>query len=309
MRGIAFATIVLSLTAVASADFTFDEQSGALTLLENGKPVFVYHSETVKQPEGVANSYARACYIHPLYGLNGKAATQDFPIDHRHHRGVFWAWPECKAGDRRMDVWEMKDVHQHHEEWLAREAGKDKAVLAMRNRWAFDDAPEKAVVREEVHLTTFAAEPQGRAIDFDITVTNVSEGPVTFLGALNKGYGGLCFRPDAGKKPFVFTTAKGECTDDALGFDTPWADVSWNDDDGGTGVAIFEHPSNPAYPFPGWIFRHYGFLGASWPHEQQHLLKPGESFQLRYRLYVHAGNAEKGLVAQHFQDFTNAVQH
>lgn len=308
MRVYLFLTMGLLCAAAASAEFTFDDQNGTLKLLENGKPVLDYRYETVKPPLGVPAHFARACYIHPLYDLNGKIITQDFPIDHFHHRGVFWAWPECKAAGRPMDVWSLTDVHQHHEEWLTREAGKDKAVVAVRNRWAFDDAPDKAIVREEVRFTVQPADEVGRSVDFDIKISNVSDGPVTFLGAKDKGYGGFCFRPDASKRPLVFTTAQGVSPEDALRFDTPWADVSWKSDGADTGVAIFEHSSNPGYPFPGWIFRHYGFLGASWPHEQEHLVKPGESFQLRYRLYIHNGDAEKGQVARHFADFLNTAQ-
>ena len=44
---------------------------------------------------------SRACYIHPLWGLNGEVLTDDFPKDHYHHHGVFWAWPHVEIG--RMD--------------------------------------------------------------------------------------------------------------------------------------------------------------------------------------------------------------
>jgi len=297
----------LLFSVAAMAEFTFEDRDGSLTLLENGKPVYSYRYEMVAPPQGVPAHFSRSCYIHPLYDLNGNVITQDFPIDHFHHRGVFWAWPECKAGERPMDVWALGNVRQRHEEWLARETGTDRAVMAVRNRWAFDADPEKAVVREEVRITAFPSGETGRPLDFDIRLTNVSGDSVTFLGAKNKGYGGFCFRPDAKNKPFVFTTAKGVCPEDALQFDTPWADVSWAKE-GGAGVAIFEHPSNPGYPFPGWIFRHYAFLGASWPHEQEHVLKPGESFQLRYRLYIHAGDAEKGEVERSFRDYTATVE-
>jgi hypothetical protein len=36
--------------------------------------------------------YARNNYFHPVYDLNGNVITEDFPEDHLHHRGIFWAW-------------------------------------------------------------------------------------------------------------------------------------------------------------------------------------------------------------------------
>jgi hypothetical protein len=301
---------VVFLALGAYAEFSLKDDNAHLTVLENGKSVLVYNYARVAPPESVPEHFGRACYIHPLYGLDGDVITQDFPTDHYHHRGVFWAWPECKVGERRMDVWALGDVRQHHEKWLAREAGADKAEIGVQNFWAFDDAPDKPQVREEIRFTVLPADDKGRAIDFYLKLTNVSTETVTFLGAKGKGYGGLCIRPDAGRLPFTFTTASGVCKDDALSFDTPWADVASKVKlDGLTsGIAIFEHPKNPGYPFPGWIFRHYGFLGASWPHEKEHALKPNEFFELRYRLFIHRGTAEEGEVAQRFAEYTASIK-
>jgi hypothetical protein len=136
---------------------------------------------------------------------------------------------------------------------------------------------------------------------------NVAGKEVEFLGSPveNKGYGGLCFRPIKENAPLTFTTATGVVPEDALSCQTPWADCSWKTRGKGhaAGVAIFQNPSNPGYPHPGWIFRHYGFLGASWPHNQEHRLKPGESFRLRYRMYVHKGTAEEAGVPDAFAHY------
>lgn len=289
---------------LAHAAFTIDDDGKALTVVENGKPVLVYHYALVQPPKLVPEKFRRACYIHPLYGLDGEVMTQDFPLDHFHHRGVFWAWPQCTVGGKAMDVWVMDGVRQIHEKWLARDAG-DTAQIAAQNVWVYDDAPDKPKVRETVRFTVQPADETSRAIDFDLKFENVSGEVVTFLGAKDKGYGGFCLRPDAGRKPMTFTTAQGVLKEDALRFDTPWADVSYPVKPNGplSGAAIFEHPSNPEYPFPGWIMRHYSFLGASWPHETTHTMQPGESFELRYRLLVHRGNAEEAKVAEAAQKY------
>lgn len=301
MRTVLISAVILVLAGAAQAAFEFNDDGKSLTVNENGKPVLVYHYTPVAPPEGVDKHFQRACYIHPLYGPDGEVLTQDFPRDHYHHRGLFWAWPECTAAGRRMDVWALDGVRQRHQEWTQKEAGADKAVFGVANIWSFDDAPDKAVVREEVRCTVLPANDKGRLLDFALKFTNVSEGDVTFLGAENKGYGGFCFRPDATRKPMTFTTKDGVCPDDALRYDTPWADISFSNGKGGvSGVTFMQHASNPGYPFPGWIFRHYGFLGASWPHEQTHTLKPGDSFSLQYRVYIHKGAADTAGLADVF---------
>ena len=302
--------VLLFVSLAAHAGFTITDQKGALTLLENKKPVMVYHYESVPAQEGVAANFARACYIHPLYGLDGEIMTDDFPADHRHHRGVFWAWPECTVDGRRLDPWALKDTRQHHEQFLKREADAKKAVISVQNRWAFDDAPDKAIVREEITFTVHPVTKGHRAIDFDMTFTNVSDNVVTFLGAKNKGYGGLCYRPDANsnRQPITFTHSKGEQPqrEDMLRCESPWADLTTQKPTRGvSGVAIFQNAQNPGYPHPGWMMRHYGFLGVSWPHEETYELQPGKSFHLVYRLLIHRGSAKKAGVAKCFEAYAS----
>ncbi|MFO7975254.1 MAG: DUF6807 family protein [Candidatus Hydrogenedentota bacterium] len=300
------------MEAKASAEgFTLEDNGNFLALFENGKPVLAYRYTMVQPPEGVPEKFARMSYIHPLYGLDGDVLTQDFPDDHYHHRGVFWTWPKCTAGDRPMDVWLVDGVRQVFDKWITREATKDAATVAVENVWVFDDDPEPKV-REHIEFVVHPADELGRAIDFYLKFTNVCDDVVTIRGATtaNKGYGGLCYRPDKARKPMHFTTAKGPIEKDQTKYETPWADcTSRVEPDGPTsGVAIFQHPANPGYPHPGWLFRHYGFLGVSYPHNDTLTLNPGDSFDLQYRMYVHCGDAEFARVAECFDAYVEKAK-
>jgi hypothetical protein len=306
MKLLPVALILCSLTA--QAEFAWIDDGKTVTLTEAGKPVFTYHYTMVEPPEGVDPRFRRTAYLHPLYGLHGEVLTEDFPEDHYHHRGVFWAWPECTVGDRRLDVWSMKDARQVHERFLVREVGTDQAVLEVQNAWVFDDSPGEPQIRETVRITTHPAAGGKRALDFTLRFDNVSGKTITFLGAKDKGYGGLCFRPDARRKPMHFMADDGPVAEDQLRYDTPWADVSFERESDGredtpatapqSGVAIIQHPDNPGYPHPGWMFRHYAFLCVAWPHEQTHVLQAGDHFELKYRLLVHDGTAAEANVAK-----------
>ena len=303
----------LLLATTAFAGFTLDDDGKALTILEEGKPVLTYQYGIVDPPGRLINEkFRRGSYIHPLYGLDGEIMTQDFPIDHFHHRGVFWAWPNSSVGDRPIDIWLMDGVRQHHEEWVTREASEERAEIAVTNIWSFDDDPDTPQMREHVRFIIHPADDTARAIDFDLRFENVSGEVFEIHGATtdDKGYGGFCFRPDARRRPLTFTAAQGKLDDDVLRLDTPWMDCSFEiekDKPEISGAAIFQHPGNPGYPHPGWIARHYGFLGVSWPHTEPHTLEPGESFHLRYRLYLHRGNAEDGKVRKAFEKYTQSI--
>ena len=291
MRSLRLAALFVAVMTCATgmAEFAIDETGEQLTIQENGKPVLVYNHGIVEPPPGVdADHYRRSGYIHPLYGVDGEVMTDDFPEDHYHHRGLFWTWPETKVGGVKMDVWTLIGARQKFERWLEKGVTADAVTIGVENGWYFDGDPE-AKVRETIHFTVHPAEATHRAIDFTLRFTNVCQEDVVFEGAKDKGYGGFSFRPSAANKPFTFDTAKGISPEDALSYETPWASIRWNKDGASetSGVAMFQHPTNPGFPHPGWIFRHYAFLGVCWPHEQTHVLKPGDHFELKYRLLVH----------------------
>jgi hypothetical protein len=308
MRSLVWGVVAFGLCATAWAEFALEDDGGRLTIREDGRPVLAYNYAPVAPPDGLdPHRWARACYIHPLYGRDGDVLTQDFPVDHRHHRGVFWAWPHTHAGERRMDVWLHEDCEQRFERWVRREAGVDRAEVEVENAWVFKGNPEP-VVRETVALTVHPADAVGRAIDFRLAFRNVSQQPVSFLGATGKGYGGFCIRPDAERTELRFTSARGPRKEDALYLESPWADQTSRAKPEGpvSGTAVFQHPGNPGYPHPGWILRNYGFLGVSWPHLQTEVLAPGQEVELRYRVYVHRGTAEEAKVAEAFAAYESA---
>lgn len=304
----------IALAAMFQGAFTLEDDGQALTVLEADKPVLVYLYQPGELPRLVRERYKRACYIHPLYGLDGEEMTQDFPIDHFHHRGVFWSWPDSTLGERKINVWALDGARHVHAEFISREADDERAEIAVVNHWVFDDAPDTPVVREEVRIVVSPARENSRDIDFELTFTNVADELFTLRGAEadDKGYGGFCLRPDATRRPMQFTSAQGPQPEDedALVLDTPWVDVSYATAPGGdirSGAAIFQHPENPGYPHNGWILRHYGFLGQSWPHIAGHEMQPGDAVTLRYRLHLHRGDAQTANVAQAFEQYLREV--
>ncbi len=85
---------------------TRDLASGQIEITDEGKPVLRYNYKAVEPgdmldkvaPANRIYTRARSDYIHPLYGLDGEVLTRDWSIDHPHHRGIYWAWPEVDFG-------------------------------------------------------------------------------------------------------------------------------------------------------------------------------------------------------------------
>ncbi len=309
MRSLILNISLILLASSAFAGFTFEpaEKEGFL-LKEGDTPIMVYQDQFTKLPKRVDELFKRMGYFHPVYGLDGEIMTQDFPLDHRHHRGIFWSWPQSLAGDRKINIWEMDDARQHLVAAPKFEEVEGKAHLSLEQAWRWDDTPDKDIVGEHIEVVVHPATDLGRAMDFSITLTNLYDQDLKLMGQTtdNKGYGGFSIRPDAQRKPFIFTATDGVVPEDALEYNTPWADISYPTERKGeklSGAAIFQHGDLPGFPHKGWLFRNYAFLGQSWPHTNPTTLKPGESVTLKYRIYLHRGDAKAGKVAEAYADF------
>ncbi|MGI9428583.1 MAG: DUF6807 family protein [Bythopirellula sp.] len=89
-----------------NAKLTTEKTSEGYWVYEGGHKVLFYQT-AAKSIEG---RWRRANYVHPLFDLDGNEVTEDFPNDHRHHRGVFWAWHQCLVGSRSIgDGWLCTD--------------------------------------------------------------------------------------------------------------------------------------------------------------------------------------------------------
>jgi hypothetical protein len=271
--------MILPLLVGLAVPFAFHETSPAsLQLTENGKPVFVYNHGMMLKP-GAPENRRRSSYIHPLYAPDGTVVTDDFPRDHYHHRGVFWAWPVVMVDGARYSLWDLKGIQDKFVRWIARETRPDSARLALENGWYVG---EKKVLKETVEVVAHAVESDRRTLDFTLAFEAL-ETPVQVAGSpdLQKGYGGFSVR-FAPREKTVILTDKGVEAKDSDRVPHPWAALN--------SLRIDIDPANPAYP-NGWCLRHYGFLGVSFPGLEPYTFEPNRPVVLKYRVTVYSGGS------------------
>jgi len=303
---------VLSRAPAAEPGFAWKPVSDkSLGLWEGGKPVLVYNHGMISKA-GVPARYNRACYVHPLYGLDGEVLTEDFPADHRHHRGIFWAWPGMKVEGRKVQSWIPSGIYYKQERVVRKEATAQAAILEVENGWYVGD---KRVVKETLVITAHPAGANSRAIDFEFTWTALDK-PVTLWGAAGKSYGGFTLRfgqnkdqPNASRrKDTAIITSEGPSKGRDLR-NTPlgWADITGEvaGAPGRSGVAIFVAKDHPDYP-PTWLTRHYGCLCVGWPGVKPKDLEPGKPVRCRYRVWVHRGDADFATLQKAYDEYTKA---
>lgn len=277
--------------------FSLAEAEDGLHLSEQGRPVFVYRHQEQLAP-GVAEKYRRSTYIHPLFDLRGNVISDDFPKDHLHHRGLSWTWAHVGVGGEVHDLWAGEGVRQVFEKWLAQENGPVCATIGVKNAWW---TAQRKIMDEWVWIRVFPANEYGRALDVLVTLKALE--PIQLSGRKEKGYSGFGLRYGP-RQATIITTPQGiEAADSDLKR-FPWADESGKFA-GSTvlsGAAIFQHSSNPSFP-AGWCLRDYGFIGVSWPGVEIIHLEPGQTLTLRFRVWVHDGDAQAGKVPEAYELF------
>jgi hypothetical protein len=290
-----------------NSKFTFKKTTAGVLISEGDSPILFYQKQT-KSKDG---KWARANYVHPLYDLDGRVITEDFPADHGHHRGVFWAWHQVLIDGKQIgDAWECKKF-----QWDVRDVKlkrEDNSVeLAAEVYWLSPDWPGEGqtstpFVKEQTSIRVHRASGDHRFIDFTIRIEALV--PNLKLGGSNnvKGYGGFSPRIRL-NKTMKFVGEKGEIEPIRTAIDAgPWVDVSGDfrepnataiqtDDDSRlrvSGMTMLSHRSIPGFPRP-WILRRASSMqNPVFPGRVPVEVPVGKPLVLKYRLVLHRGPAE-----------------
>jgi hypothetical protein len=237
--------------------------------------------------------------------------TEDFPADHLHHRGIFWAWHQLWVGDKLIgDGWSCEDFLWDVQQVVAHKDGESRLALKAHvvwksPRWTDDSGALKPLVDEKTTIRVHKASGDSRAIDFDTALVALEKEMRLGGSDDEKGYGGFSVRvrlPEgvrfAGEKGAV----QAQTTSVEAG---PWLDVAarYGDGDQLDGVSILCHPSNPGFP-QRWILRDARSMqNPVYPGREPVPLSTTEPLVLRYRLVVHRGEAGADRVNAWFHDY------
>jgi len=264
-------------------------------VITEGKAKVMFYQ---RQHKSLNGKYSRANYIHPLYGLDGEILTEDFPADHLHHRGIFWAWHQVWLGDKRLgDPWSAKDFFWdlYNAEILTVDSQSRALQVHVHWKsplWTDANGEQKAFVKETTTIRVYRAKDDIRNVDFQISLLALEDNVRIGGSEDEKGYGGFTTRirlPEG----LAFTGSKGPVEPKTLSVEAgPWLDFSGNFDKNGkvSGLAILCHNSLPGYP-QRWILRRKGSAqNPVYPGRHPILLSREKPLVLRYRLIIHRGN-------------------
>ena len=97
---------------------------------------------------------------------------------------------------------------------------------------------------------------------------------------------------------------KGSLKNDSTNVPFRWADLSTDK----VGIAIFVAPDHPGFPTT-WLIRngYAGILNPSWPGLEPAVLDPGHPVTLKYRIYIHCGDADSGRVGDAYEQYIATI--
>jgi hypothetical protein len=232
--------------------------------------------------------------------MDGFELTEDFPEDHLHHRGIFWAWHQVIIGDKHIgDAWECRDFIWDVKNVDLVESKADAItfqsdVLWKSNQWTDNEGNLIPFLEETSKIKVYAKIYNYRIVVVEISLVAL-ESDLKIGGSDDeKGYGGFSVRvkmPD----DITFSSTDGEVQPEVTQISAgPWMDISGSlaKDGGKAGIIIMCHPDNPMFP-ETWILRKSGSMqNPVYPGRQPVRISTETPTILKYRLLVYQGDLD-----------------
>jgi hypothetical protein len=283
-----------------------DDPSGFISVRGPDREITRYHT-------GLLAEKHKKPFFYPLLA-EGVNVLREWPVgegrpgeakDHPHHTGLYHAFGEVNG----REYWSKTPIVPR--KILKRESGPAYARIVAENAWG-----EDLVETQDVSILNVGNDA---VIDWTLTL-KAGSAPVVFAKDIKLAKegsfalrlaAGLSEVPAKGAKDFglgLMTDAKGNKGENSIRADrAPWVDYAGEVDGKKVGVAVMNHPSSFRYPTT-WHVRAYGLFAANpWITQGENTLAPGDSLTLRYRVYVHAGDAAQGHVDEVFDGYTHAA--
>jgi hypothetical protein len=271
-----------------------DETSGQLDIREGEHPVLRYNLKTIEPGDILSKIaepnriYARARndYIHPLYGLDGEELTKDWSVDHPHHRGIYWAWPEVDWHGERGDLHALQRVFSRPTGRYELASGPVYAQITAESLWKWED--REPIVRETAVMRAYRSTSQGRCLDLEFTFTALGD-DVALARRGTEHYGGLNIRLSAVTgQEILFHTDPADANPRMA-----WADLSGAFPGGRqpAGITVLQNRENPDYPGDWVKYPELNWFQPTFPASgTRYVLKKDPPLTLRFRLWIHRGN-------------------
>jgi len=279
------------------AFLSMGSQAQINTIVKPGGFLFMDGKDSIcfyqKSPKDKGGEYSRCNYIHPLYGSDGTRLTEDFPADHLHHRGLFWAWHQILIDNIPVsDGWELKNFQQKvaSVEFIRLH---ELGILTTIVNWSsplWKNGTE-AYLQEKTKITMYPLTGNYRRMDFEIQLKALTDRLSIGGSDDEKGYSGFSVRL---KLPtdVQFSGINGSVEPVNTAVDAGNImniSGSFLKDGKKGGLAIWSNPENPD-PSTLWILRNSASMqNAAFPGRHAVSIPFDQPLTLKYSVLVYLG--------------------
>jgi hypothetical protein len=258
--------------------------------------------------------FLRGGYIQSVFTPSGKVVTDDYPLNHVHHHGIWFAWTKTVFEDRKPDFWNMGEGSGtvEFEALDSVWSGPVHGGFTARHRHVDLSAPQpKGVLGEEWIVNVYRAGKSTRPYwVFDLTSTQhaLSSNPLILPQHL---YGGLGFRGNRqwdGKENTFFLTSEDKTRTDGHGTRARWCHIGGKVDGQLAGIAILGHPDNFRAPQPMRIHPEEPFFCFAPPQLGESKIDSTSKYISRYRFIVYDGEPDKAELDRIWNDYADPAK-
>ena len=305
--------LLFSAAAFAGPPVTAKREGSQVVFRAGGKEMFRYQAEPAPLPRpDIKEVFRRGGYVYPVLTPSGKLICDDFPPQHLHHHGLWWAWTKTEFEGRHPDFWNMGDNKGLVEFVALDDVWEKDGFAGLKARHRFVDllaTPPKAALLEtwEIRAGTGGEKPLHYVLDFTSTQTCAGESPLKLPGY---HYGGIGFRGHRswdGAANCGFLTSDG--ISDRLRGNGSRAKWLWS---GGTvdgtlaGITILCHPQNFRFPQPLRLHPTEPFVCFAPQAAGEMEIKPGTPYVSRYRMIIADGKPSAEDADDWWKQYANA---
>jgi Family of unknown function (DUF6807) len=287
-------------------------EKSKLKISLGNRPLLEYQAEPGELPrDNIKPIFQRGGYLHPIYTLGGKIVTDDYPPNHIHHHGVWWAWTHTEFEGRSPDFWNMGDG-KGRVEFVALDdswSGPVHAGFVARHRFIDLTAPKPVnALNETWEVRVYHQTAREPFWIFDLASTQECA-TANALKLPEYRYGGVGFRGNwawNGEDKTDFLTSEGE-TDRIKGNTARgrWCDLCGAVDGERAGIAILGHPDNFRAPQPMRLHPTEPFFCFAPQQTGGMEIAPGKPYVSRYRFVVHDGRPNPALLERLWNDYAH----
>ncbi len=189
--GVHFALCACAQIGLPKSGVYAQFERDGVTLLENGIKILFYQERPAPKTEPW-----RVHFIHPLYASSGQELTENAPVDHVHHRGIFTAWRRILLDGRQVgDAWVGENLVWTVELPTFRRLTSGAGELTTRAIWKsmLADAPHP-LIDETTRIIAYPLASGARRIEIQTRLTALVDRVAVAGTDDEKEYGGPSMR-------------------------------------------------------------------------------------------------------------------